>query len=370
MQRSSLLWLSRLVLPAFFLSYATYANLAALTGRDAERLRQVEGSLVRGEATANLGEAYAKAMPHREPAVAWLGAARYLLASEGRNGVVVGEDDWLFSDEEMVAASDAQIARMVEEALAAQARLEALGTRLVVVPLPAKIDIHRERAPVPEAALAMEEQLARFLAALAEAGIDAVEVRPVLRALAEGGQAFLARDTHWTPEGAAAVAAVVAGSGFVAPGSDDFMGRVGEPQEVMGDLVSFVTSERIAPHLGLGAETVRPIVVEPAGTASGGIFAADAPAITVFLTGTSYSADDLWSFGPALSLALGRDVLNLAEQGQGPVRPLRAMMDDLGQNEDAPEYVIWEVPVRYLADPHIWPDPLEPDADAAPERSM
>ena len=98
MHTQSLLRLSRLILPVAFLGYVAYANVAALTGPDGDKILNLEGSLVRGEATATLGNLYARAMPHREPAVAWVGAARYLLAAEGRDGVVVGQDGWLFTD--------------------------------------------------------------------------------------------------------------------------------------------------------------------------------------------------------------------------------------------------------------------------------
>lgn len=369
MHRKSLLRLSRLMLPAAFLGYAAYANLAALTGGEALRLAQVEGSLVRGEATENLSANYARAMPHREPAVAWLGAARYLLAGEGRDGVAVGEGGWLFSEEELVRASEAQIARAVEEAVAAQEWIGALGGQLVVVPLPAKIDIDREQAPDEWAASAMEAQHQDFLEALASRGVAAVDVRPALTRLARQNRAFLARDTHWTPQGAEAAARAVALSGLVQAGQEAFLRRDGRPEAVEGDLVSFVTSADLAGWLGLGPEEITSLVAEPAGGDPGGIFAADAPAISTLLVGTSYSADDRWSFAPSLSLALSRDVLNLAKEGQGPVRPLRSLLHDPAWAETPPDYVIWEFPVRYLGDPSIWPDDLRADLAAAPQGS-
>jgi alginate O-acetyltransferase complex protein AlgJ len=131
---------------------------------------------------------------------------------------------------------------------------------------------------------------------------------------------------------------------------------------VVGDLVSFVTSNAAAIRLGLGPEQITPFVAEAGDVPPTDIFAAEAPVIGTILVGTSYSADDRWSFAPALSLALGRDVLDLAQEGQGPIRPLRALFEDPGVEANPPEYVIWEFPVRYLADPQIWPD--DPAFDA------
>jgi alginate O-acetyltransferase complex protein AlgJ len=369
MQTQTLLRLSRFILPVAFLGYAAYANVAILDGPEAEKLAQFDGSLIQGEVTATLGSTYARAMPHREPAVALVGAARYLLASEGRQGVVVGQDGWLFTDEERKVATEAQIARAVDEALAAQARLAELGARLIVVPLPAKVDIERDRSPDPAMSQAMEEQHGRFLAALEAAGIAAVDVRPALVGAAQDGRAFLARDTHWTPDGATAVAEAIAASGLVPRGTDEFMRRHSDPENVEGDLVSFVTSPGLAPTLGLGPQKITPFVAEATGSTAGGIFAAEAPAITTLLVGTSYSADARWSFAPALSLTLGRDVLNLAQAGQGPITPLRALLDDPGLSLNPPEYVIWEVPVRYLGEDSIWAG-HGADAGAALEGSL
>jgi len=361
----SLLWLSRLILPVAFFGYGIWANLDILL--EAGDRFELRGSVIRGEVTAGLAEDYARTMPHRVPAVAWIGAARYLLAGEGREGVLVGEDGWLFTEEEATFASDRQIRRAVGEVRTAEARLASVGAELVVVPVPAKADIQREHGPDRRMARMMERQHARFLAALREAGIEAVDMRPALLEVASEGQAFLRRDTHWTPEGATSVAQALAATGLVPAGGESFARRDGQPVNVEGDLVSFVTSEPIARGLGLGPERITPFVAEAAGLPANDIFAAQAPAIGTVLVGTSYSADDRWSFAAALSLALGRDVLNLAEKGQGPVRPMRALLADPARAGDAPEYVIWEFPVRYLGDPHIWPDDPETGPASAQE---
>jgi len=355
----SALRLSRLILPVAFFGYGAFANLSLLLG-DGNELTKVEGSVIQGELSADLGQLYTREMPHRKPALAWLGAGRYLLAGEGREGVIVGRDGWLFTDEEMVAASDEDVAFMVGEALDAQARLDRIGARLVVAPLPAKLDIYRDHSADPRAAAAMQAQYERFVMALAAAGVPTVDTRPALLAAA-GTQVFLTRDTHWTPAGASAVAGAIADSGLVPMGDTVFSARTGAAVMVPGDLVSFVTTEALAPEIGLGPEKIVPYVAEAA-DASGGIFAADTPVISTILVGTSYSADPRWSFAPALSLALGSDVLNLAEKGQGPVRPLRAMLADPTLAVSPPDTVIWEVPVRYLADPQVGPSDPAPEA--------
>ncbi|MCX2721344.1 alginate O-acetyltransferase AlgX-related protein [Roseibium salinum] len=346
----------RFLLPVGFLAYALYLNLAVFGG-NLDRLKDVSGDLITGEAAASFSDLYSRAIPHRKPAIAWLGAGRYLALGEGRAGVTVGDDGWLFTDEEMVAAEQAEIDRVASWAAAARAELASDGTDLVVIPVPAKADIYRDRGAPAYAGPAMEEQYQRFREALARAGVASVDTRPALRKEARNGQIFLARDTHWTPAGASAVAAAVAASGLIEEGTDRFVARPAVPEERLGDLVTFVTSESLAPTIGLGPERVAPFVAELADGPKGGIFAADTTNFDTVLVGTSYSADDRWSFVPALKLSLERDVLNLAQEGQGPLRPMADFLEELAAGGAAPDRILWEFPVRYLADPNIWPDP-------------
>ncbi len=59
-----------------------------------------------GEAATQIDTYYKKIMPHRTPSIDVMGAARYAIFKEGRPGVVVGNDGWLFSKEEFAAPLD------------------------------------------------------------------------------------------------------------------------------------------------------------------------------------------------------------------------------------------------------------------------
>ncbi|SHJ01414.1 alginate O-acetyltransferase complex protein AlgJ [Palleronia salina] len=336
----------RYSVPILFLGYAVVVNLAIFgEGLPGE----VEGDVVTGRAALSLDGLYGQAQPHRETAVGLIGAARYALIGEGRDGVTAGEDGWLFSDEEFQRATTPEIAtatRIIEEV---EAELDALGSELTVVPVPAKIDIYRDRGDA-EAGAAMEEQYRAFRAALQEAGVESVDTRPAL-ADVDGDPVFLTRDTHWTPAGAADVAEAVAGSEKISRGDKEFAKVPARPEEFIGDLVSFVTTDDFAPRVGLGPERVTPYVAEEADATEGGIFASDDDPIDTVLVGTSYSANEAWSFVPALKIALGRDILNLAEEGRGPIAPMRDVLSDPAFADAPPAHVIWEFPVRYLGAP-------------------
>jgi alginate O-acetyltransferase complex protein AlgJ len=83
------------------------------------------------------------------------------------------------------------------------------GVRLVVMPVPAKAEIHPEFLAGGRATAAVRNaSYDRFVAALRERGVSVFEPHEVLRETARstGRPAYLATDTHWRPEAVDAVA--------------------------------------------------------------------------------------------------------------------------------------------------------------------
>ena len=75
-----------------------------------------------------------------------------------------------------------------------------------------------------------------------------------------------------------------------------------------------------------------------------------------------YGRDDsevIWSVNRG---ELNITLLNLAEEGKGPIAPMRAFLQSDTLRDTPPEVVIWEFPVRYLGQTKLW-DP-EPAATA------
>ena len=337
-------------IPLTFFGYAAFANLALFTSNVE---KPVPDTVMNGAFTSEIDSLYRTNLPHREPAVGLVGALRYLTLNEGRTGVVAGDNGWLFTDEEF---RDQDIAiqglpETLDWIMTVQQDLEMYGTELVLVPIPAKIEFSQTSGyanQITEIAATYDT----FVASTVQAGIKTVDTRS---ALASTELAFFQTDTHWTTEGAAAVAESVSQSGLIAPGSDTFERVALAPLSFEGDLVSFVTSEKLAPIIGLPAETVAPYVANPLSTdaQSGSIdlFGFDAAAPSV-LVGTSYSANPNWSFIEALKLALSQDIVNYAQEGRGPIAPMHEYLDAFDP-ADAPPVVIWEFPVRYLSDPSL-----------------
>lgn len=342
---------SRFVLPVAFFGYAAVVNLgyAQFPGQS-DLPKDVD--VLRGGLTATLDSVYRKSLPHREPAIGMIGALRYLAVGEGRKGVLAGDDGWLFTAEELrpltgdLDLSLARIARVRD-------RLKAAGVRLVVVPVPGKLDVMVAHSDL-QAAQGIATLYDAFLAGLRSHDVAVLNARSALRGGAEAELSFFRTDTHWTPEGAEDVAQALAASGLVDLGDTEFDVERSAPQQFTGDLVAFVTNEDLAPSIGLEPETAVPFAATVrtdgdsldifAGTESGG----------TLLIGTSYSANPTFSFAEALKLALRQDVLNLAEEGRGPARPMLDYLASPDFRDAPPKVVIWEFPVRYLTDPALW----------------
>jgi alginate O-acetyltransferase complex protein AlgJ len=348
-----ILYLARFLLPALFLSYAAYANLSMLTG-GRSILPDHSGAVLKGELTAGIDGLYREQLPHTDPSIGLIGALRYVTLGEGRSGVVAGSGGWLFTGEELrsfegpgsLDDSIAHISRVKDE-------LAKDGTHLVMVPLPAKIDVYRDHAEgeAPEIIAATYEAMIEKLKAV---GIDTVDVRGALIAGRATIPTFLRTDTHWTTDGADIVAREIAASGLVPVGEQSFVAEPDPERKFYGDLVSFVTSDNLAPLVGLGPEHQTPYLAEGTGGDLTDLFGTGG--VDTVLVGTSYSANPTWSFIEALKLSLGRDVLNASEEGRGPGQPMLAYLDsELRKNAPA-KTVIWEFPVRYLTDPDLWPD--------------
>jgi alginate O-acetyltransferase complex protein AlgJ len=347
---------SRYIVPLVFFGYAPFANLAFLED-PAGKLAPFDMGVLKGTLTHSFDTAYKGSMPHRDASIGLIGAGRYLLIGEGRKGVLTGDDGWLFTAEE-ARPLPGDLPGSLDQIAAVKQRLADAGVTLVLVPVPAKMDVEAARARQPQLSAMLAGLYGDFVAGLAARQVAVIDTRAPLVALAATMPAFIPTDTHWSPEGAAAVATAVAASGLVPVGATA-MQKVPQPSvQLTGDLVSFVTSDALAPFIGLPACAITPYLGEvplsaDSATADlGNIFAADA--VGVVLVGTSYSANPDWSFAEALKLAMQTDVLNAAAEGRGPVQPMVDYLASDAFRDTPPEVVLWEFPIRYLTDPKLW----------------
>lgn len=283
-------------------------------------------------------------------------AIDYLVFDEGRPGVVVGRDGWLYTDEEFKTYPDAESAVATHLALISYVREELArqGTTLVVALVPSKARVYPEYLGERKPAAIHDALYGRTREALEQSGIAAPDLLRALDACKRSGAVFLRTDTHWTPEGARCVAQAVRGAlparaMNVSAAGGGWQTRITGIDRHQGDLLKFLPLDPYFKSLLPGPEPVELRQTERAGAADD--LLGDAGPPTAVLVGTSYSADTKWNLTGALQEALQEDVVNYAAMGKGPFVPMLDYLlnsGDLLQAGQAPSLLVWEIPERYL----------------------
>lgn len=352
-----------LLVPTIFFGYALYANstlLISSTATDAHAAENKNLSLsyvIDGEATRDLDALYKKELPHREPSVGVFGNARYAVLGAGRKGVVIGDDHWFFTTEEFKKVSQADISDAVERIDGIRKQLAERGITLVVAPLPAKSDIYAEELPGRLQSSAMADAYEAFSAALRDKGLTVADTRTALVQAKPFDPVFLKSDTHWTPHGAKATAAAIQttlqAAGLTLP-QQQVTAQWQTPVSIWGDLTRYVTSPEYAPAAGLTQENLPIYRTTAESPDAGADLFGDSAGAPVMLVGTSYSANENWSFVDFLRESLSTDVVNVAKEGLGPGVPMLDLLEGGVLDESTPSVVVWEFPVRFLGTKTLW----------------
>ncbi|RRV08377.1 alginate O-acetyltransferase [Pseudomonas sp. v388] len=282
-------------------------------------------------------------------------ALDYKLFNEGRPGVVLGKDQWLYTDEEFDAVVNAEQNEADNLALIQGVRdaLEAKGSKLVLAIVPAKTRMYPEHIGDNKPASLHVDLYQQFHAEVAKAGIVAPDLLAPLQAAKQKGQVFLRTDTHWTPMGAEVAAQqlglTIAEKTPLQGEPEQFVTQAKESAPYKGDLTNFLPLDPLFSNLLPKPDTLQQMstdLVQSAPAGDDALFAdSDVP---VGLVGTSYSANPNWNFVGALKQALRSDVVNYAEDGKGPILPMLKYLQTDAFKNSAPQVVIWEFPERYL----------------------
>jgi alginate O-acetyltransferase complex protein AlgJ len=301
--------------------------------------------LVDGRASSNFERNYRDAVYFRNVAQNGFGSLRYLAFGEGRKGVVVGKDGWLFTVEEieMQRDMDARVDSHIEMMISTKEQLQRSGIDLIVALLPEKADIYSDKlkshsdVPLPYKAI-REQMLAR--------GLVVPDLREAMLQQKDAQQLFLRTDTHWTPEGANLVAKTLADSLNVNGGNTYELTKA-NPKTIVGDLSTYLSIGFLKAKSEFANETISSTKISQATNDGADIFGDST--VPIVLVGTSYSANESWGFESVLKSALHSDILNFAEIGKGPFEPMNTFMSSATFKSNPPKYVLWEVPLRYFA---------------------
>ncbi|WP_225775216.1 alginate O-acetyltransferase [Pseudomonas sp. Marseille-Q5115] len=317
--------------------------------------RTAQMTFLNGKLTKAVETHYDEEFPIKRLGTNLWAAVDYKLFNEGRPGVVLGKDQWLFTDEEFkpVANGDQIEKENFELIRGVRDRLQQQGIKLVMAIIPAKARLYPEHFGDTQPASMHKDLYEQFHAQAQQAGIFAPDLMTPLQQAKPTGQVFLRTDTHWTPLGAEVVArnigAAISAHSPINTTPVQYVTEAEQPKPYKGDLTSFLPLDPLFTNLlpqpdSLQQKTTR--AVEGAVESEDALFS-DAE-VPVGLVGTSYSANPHWNFLGALRESLHSDVVNYAEEGHGPILPMLKYLQSDGFKNNPPQVLVWEFPERYL----------------------
>lgn len=330
-----------------------YSSAPAFKKLAAER--QPVHDLLTGVTAGKLERVYKDEFPIREFATGSLNALSLGVFGEARKGVVVGADNWFFSDEEFTwnRRTPDTIERNLDFVNTVSKDLAQKDIRLVVALIPEKADIYRDKlGPIaPPAQQGDGYHIVRGrLEAMSNVVVPDLQSSFMKKKLTN--QLFLKSDTHWTLDGAAIAAEGLARSipADLEISRAEYDLKNGDKVPYYGDLYKFVRLSVFDPYFKLPPDLLGTVTAVPKeedldmllGDASGTDY-------QVAVVGTSYSANSRWGFIDQLKAALSADVLNLAQEGEGPFAPMQKFLSESLEKNSSIKLVIWEVPLRYFS---------------------
>ncbi|KNG93091.1 alginate O-acetyltransferase AlgX-related protein [Pseudaestuariivita atlantica] len=303
-------------------------------------LDELTADVISGKAQRLYEERFDASFPMRDTLRQSWAAVKYGALGELAEGAVAGRDGVLFTAEEFAAPADSR--DFASELRAVTSRVRKAGAELIPVIVPDKARMRGDVLPRARSAR-FNARYDHLLTIIAEAGLRSVDLRPALT----GPQAFMATDTHWSPEGAAAVADRIGAllEGEIAATATFETAQIGT-RAFDGDLLAFVDTGVWRPLVGPAPEVIATYETTQAGDAGMDLFGdAETP---VALVGTSYSARTDFHFTGFLKSALNADVISFAMEGRGPFIPMDRFLDGDALSDLTPQIVLWEIPERYL----------------------
>lgn len=318
-------------------------------------------SLMKGTWSPVFEKSLGDALPISQPVRNFWGRTEFILFREGRSGVLIGQDNWLFTDEEFSCLSHAKqnFEQNLQYISEVQKIMSGKNVKLVVAVIPAKARFYQTYLGVNRMTDCRKNIYKDIMSYLLQNKIESVDLLQAFNSAENRDSLFLRTDTHWAPEGARVAADAIAKSvsnAFLstleALPHKDYLTRLGEQKEHRGDLTRYtpgVTELDLSSDKLITLQTEQNI--DPAQVQSDdlGLFGDDTPKLT--LVGTSYSANVLWNFAGYLKEYIKADVLNMADEGLGPFTVMNKYLESKAWKDSPPSIVIWEIPERYTTTP-------------------
>jgi len=317
--------------------------------------RQTVHHLLTGVTASKLERVYKDEFPIREFATGSLNALSLGVFGEARKGVVVGADNWFFSDEEFTwnRRTPETIERNLDFVSTVSKNLAQKKIPLVIALIPEKADIYRDKLGSIAPPMQQGDGYNLLRSRLeAMPNIVAPDLRSSFLKEKPSNQLFLKSDTHWTLDGAAVAAQRLAQSipAELEIARAEYDLKSGDKVPYYGDLYKFVRLSVFDPYFKLPPDLLGTVAAVPKEEDLDSLLSEGSGTdYQVVAVGTSYSANSRWGFIDQLKAALSADVLSLAQEGAGPFAPMRTFLSESLENNSTVKLVIWEVPLRYFS---------------------
>lgn len=306
--------------------------------------------LVTGQTSAEFEKKYEEHLLIRDQTVGIWKAIEYGIFKSGGKKTLVGKDGWLYTAEEFDRQPEAQEAeqRLFNLVGSVNTYLESKGIKLAVVLVPAKARIYPEYLSSRRLPAGRDAVYDRAYAHMTQMGIPAPNLVEAYQKEKGNVPLYFKLDTHWTPAGAEIAANLLAESlgGYLTEGTE-YTKSVQPSEELEGDLEKYIGTWIFSPLFAPEKDSIERHDIQKVDDGSGGGLFGD-EVIPVVLVGTSYSAIDKWNFEGELKSALKADVLNLADEGQGPLEPMAKFLSDTNLDNSDIKLVVWEIPERFI----------------------
>lgn len=302
-----------------------------------------------GQLLRQFEDYYDKGLFLRNPSIELWASAQYLLFREGSSGVVLGRAGWLFSNEEYrlpnayQQALSSNVAKIVE----VEKTLKAHNKRLILLPLPMKLDVYAEYATrTPDRR--SQQLYGDFIAQLRRSRIETTPLREAFLAHKGRQPLFLRTDTHWSPFGARLAAQELARQHPELIGSAAYSSHQVAEKTLAGDLSNYLQFNReLAPeHFQPSLLAVFETLKDNQQVSADSLFGeAEQP---IMLVGSSYTKIDDWNFPGFLKESLKSDLQTTAVEARGPYYAMQQFLEGKHLQDPAITTVIWEFPLRTL----------------------
>lgn len=339
----------KMALALLFLIGSTSLGIVLL-GQELPQWNNSGGSLMDGTLTRSFEDGLSDGDGIGQTLGGIYGYLRFTLFGQGYDGVLAAKNQMLYTTEEYdptLVSSSIDLATIASVA----ETLESRDLHLLVVLIPSKARVHPSpRFPLPPPVAGKYDAILRWAQ---EEAIDVLDLlSPMARETASTPELLFHRgDSHWNQRGAQLAARVIdqhldRQAIHWGEYSWEFRLEYGDQQYFTGDLSEYINPKvEWVPNLW-SQIPYQPVEALLTRGPSWGLF--DLPTIPVLLVGTSYSAEPRWGFEAFLKESLGLDVLNLAQEGKGPLGPMEDYLASEEYDQLGSTLVIWEIPERYI----------------------